>query len=72
MPCFQKLNPECAYIAFNLNLTFLELAPRPYNEGLLDENRFPHVPSFAFAIHVWPYPNAPSGVLLGRAGPIMV
>ena len=47
---------------------------RMMDEGLLtDQTRFgPERPSSAFALHLWPYPYAPSGVVLGKPGPIMV
>jgi hypothetical protein len=38
--------------------------------GLLSE--FGPKPTSAFALHIWPYPYAPTGLVLGKPGPIMV
>ena len=47
---------------------------RMMTEGglLTKEQTFGPRASSAFALHIWPYPYAPTGVVLGKPGPIMV
>lgn len=47
---------------------------RMLREGALlaDAKTFGPRASSAFALHIWPYPYAPTGTVLGKPGPIMV
>ena len=47
---------------------------RMMDEGglLTDSEKFGPRASSAFALHIWPYPYAPTGLVLGKPGPIMV